>query len=179
MSNLKVPTRQEYYTAQGFSGSAIDRPDDPIDDEFIRHCNGLKAFANGFIEHCKSGKTSAYAGHLENKVLDVNFDEQVKAIIDATDLNVNTIRDLINVYSTLYKLAGKKITSSDDVIKPDEFAAKAFILVSNFSDTVHRSVAQQSLMNNTFETAKQIVATAKQYKTFEEAIEKLDTVLNT
>ena len=49
----RIPTRIEYYSAQGFSGSKIDRPDDPIDEDFIRHCDGLKAAFDNFISYCK------------------------------------------------------------------------------------------------------------------------------
>ena len=50
---VKVPTRSEYYESLGFSGSEFERPDDPIDDEFIKHCCGLKTIAEGFVDYCK------------------------------------------------------------------------------------------------------------------------------
>lgn len=56
---VKVMTRQEYYTSLGFSGSAIDRPNDPVDDNFIKHCEGLRSIAEGFIDHCKKDSVNA------------------------------------------------------------------------------------------------------------------------
>ena len=53
VSDVKVPTRIEYYNSQGFSGSKIDRPNDPIDEDFIRHCDGLKTVFDAFISYCK------------------------------------------------------------------------------------------------------------------------------
>ena len=44
----KKITRGEYYASMGFSGSQIDRPDDPVDDEFIKHCEGLRKITEGF-----------------------------------------------------------------------------------------------------------------------------------
>lgn len=44
----KPMTRQEYYTNMGFSGSKIDRPDEPVDDEFKKHCEGLRQIAEAF-----------------------------------------------------------------------------------------------------------------------------------
>ena len=34
-SDIKIITRAEYYKSIGLSGSPIDRPDDPIDENFI------------------------------------------------------------------------------------------------------------------------------------------------
>lgn len=49
----KILTRAEYYAKLGFSGSTIDRPDDPVDDEFKKHCCRLKTITEGFINYCK------------------------------------------------------------------------------------------------------------------------------
>ena len=56
MSNdLKLMTRKEYYTSRGFSGSEIDRPDDLIDDNFIKHVDALEGIMNKLIDNSKKG----------------------------------------------------------------------------------------------------------------------------
>ena len=63
MSNdLKLMTRKEYYVSRGFSGSEIDRPDDLIDDDFIKHVNGLEAVMNKLIENSKKGINITFIG---------------------------------------------------------------------------------------------------------------------
>lgn len=63
---IKITTRAEYYAAQGLSGSTISRPDDPVDDEFIVHCEQLKQYAQGFIDSCKTDN-NCIEQHRENK----------------------------------------------------------------------------------------------------------------
>lgn len=56
MSNdLKLMTRREYYASRGFSGSEIDRPDDLIDDNFIKHIDVLEGIMNKLIDNSKKG----------------------------------------------------------------------------------------------------------------------------
>ena len=50
---LKLMTRKEYYTSKGFSGSELNRPDDLVDTDFIKHVNGLDNIMNTLIENSK------------------------------------------------------------------------------------------------------------------------------
>ena len=59
MSNeVKVITRAEYYASLGLSGSAIDRPDEPADEQFMKHCQKLVNGIEGFINFCKNDNSS-------------------------------------------------------------------------------------------------------------------------
>lgn len=59
-SDIKIITRAEYYKSIWLSGSPIDRPDDPIDENFIKHCESLKNIMNNFIDYCKNNSTGVY-----------------------------------------------------------------------------------------------------------------------
>lgn len=135
--SVKIPTRAEYYTAQGFSGSAMDRPDDPIDDEFVKHCEGLKAFANGFIDYCKTGdKTTPYAGLLENTTIQLEGDKTVVTVMQATDDMMKAVRNLLSLYTRLHYLYEVKSTSTEKVLTSQEFAQQSLAIIDNHSLTV-------------------------------------------
>lgn len=56
-------TRQEYFNKQGFSThESINNPDGEIDEEFIKHCDGLKKLFNNFIDSCKKDRVEQKVG---------------------------------------------------------------------------------------------------------------------
>ena len=50
-------TRSEYYKYMGLSGSVIDRPDDKVDENFIKHVTSLKLAMDNMINSFKLGES--------------------------------------------------------------------------------------------------------------------------
>ena len=65
-SKLKRMTRSQYYAYKGLSGSNISRPDDPVDEEFIKHVNQLASMMNNMIEQFKGGNNTVSIEALYN-----------------------------------------------------------------------------------------------------------------
>jgi len=69
-------TRKEYYESQGFSGSKIDRPDDPVDSDFVIHVAELKKMVEGFIDHCKNNNTTDTLKEISDYLYDLGLDPE-------------------------------------------------------------------------------------------------------
>ena len=177
--SVKVPTRAEYYTAQGFSGSAIDRPDDPIDDEFIRHCNGLKAFANGFIDYCKTGEQQMpYSGLIENSNVEVFADENMQTVIKTTDNIMQAVRELLKLYTRLHYLYEEKSTSTEKVLTSQEFAQQSLAIIDNHTEALRSLINKQRLLEEQLQSIKLELKRAKHEHDYVGAINKLIELLD-
>lgn len=76
MQSLTIISRKEYYESQGFSGSEIDRPDEPVDSDFIAHCASLKLVIEGFIDHYKDDKYSDTVKEIRDYLYDLGLDPE-------------------------------------------------------------------------------------------------------
>lgn len=179
MSNLKVPTRQEYYASQGFSGSAIDRPDDPIDDAFVQHCEGLKAFANGFIDYCKAGNNSMpYTGVLENQTIEVNSSEVINSVIASLDTMIKESRELSTLYAKLYE-ANKADNKHNSNICPDiDFTAKTLDMLDNFAGLTSILLASIKTLEAKINLITEVVQQEKLQRDYELLMYNLQKILN-
>lgn len=172
--SVKVPTRAEYYAAQGFSGSAIDRPDDPIDDQFIRHCEGLKGIAEGFINYCKTGdSTVPFMKMMENHVVEVNSDENIVTAIKSSDDILNILKDLTQLYTRLHYLYSVQSLSDEKVLTGPEFAQRAIVVADSHSAAIQALVAHQRLLENKLQDVKHELSRAKHQHDYIGAINRL------
>ena len=176
--SLNIPTRAEYYAAQGFSGSAIDRPDEPIDEEFVRHCNGLKSFANGFVNYCKTSNETVYTGQLKDHMLSIDCPAPIKEAIRYTETITSSLHDLIHKYKLVYDAFANNKVPAEQVVTDKQFAGLVFDIMTNYSVVLQTALKAQCDAEYRVETAKQVVTLAKQGSSYDEAIEKLETILN-
>lgn len=180
MSNLKVPTRQEYYASQGFSGSAIDRPDDPIDDAFVQHCEGLKAFANGFIAHCKSANSSKpFIGSIENKQIELTPDETVNTAVKLSEDIKTGLKELNTLYAILYGVVDENVVATTNIVSNLDFADKAFNLFKSHTALLEILLKQSYELQHKLDAIEQSIHAIKLQHDYSTLISSIEKILGT
>lgn len=173
MSEKQI-TRVEYYKQQGFSGSDIERPDDPVDADFIKHCEGLKAIMEGFIDYCKTGESAApFMKMMENHVVEINSDESIITAIKSSDDILHSLRDLVQLYTRLQYLYSVKSLSNEKVLTGPEFAQRAILIADSHSAAIQALVAHQKVLETKLQDVKHELSRAKHQHDYIGAINRL------
>lgn len=148
MTDKKL-TRHEYYTSLGFSGTTLDRPDDPVDAEFIEHCKQLKTFAENFINHCKSGDTPAkFISELKDKDAVVDYSDFLNASVKTTENMLAVLKELTGRYARLYNYATNYAPDMKNIMSTSEFINKSFGMMDDFHKLIGTCIKQQRLADD-------------------------------
>ena len=178
-NSIKTLTRQEYYTSQGFSGSTIDRPDDPVDEQFIRHCEQLKVVCNDFVEYGKTGNSKeAFTTKIENEDVSININENISIAVQSIDTILTTVRELVNLYTELYNVHNSSKKQEQKLPNGTEFAKRALPIIDSYCNTVQSLVSEQRQLQNKLQSIKDGVLEAKQQHNYVEIITSLEEILN-
>lgn len=148
MTDKKL-TRHEYYTSLGFSGTTLDRPDDPVDAEFIEHCKQLKTFAENFINHCKSGDTPAkFIDELKDEDTAVDYSDFMNASVKTTENMLAVLKELTSCYAQLYNYAANYVPDMKNITSTSDFINKSFGMMDDFHKLIGTCIKQQRLTDD-------------------------------